>query len=72
MVAAEQDFHERRQRGSLNGTEAADYAAYVARLHRRVAEDCVTLTRAGLLPPSDLGCHCVMRCGWLAFRGPTP
>ena len=35
MVAAEQDFHERRQRGSLNGTEAADYAAYVARLHRR-------------------------------------
>jgi hypothetical protein len=56
MVAAEQDFHERRQSGSLNGTEAADYAAYVARLHRRVAEDCVALTAAGITQPPDLGC----------------
>jgi hypothetical protein len=57
MVAAEQDFHERRQRGSLNGTEAADYAAYVARLHRRVAEDCVALTDARVPQPPDLGCE---------------
>ena len=56
MVAAEQDFHERRQSGSLIGTEAADYAAYVARLHRRVAEDCVALTAAGITQPPDLGC----------------
>jgi hypothetical protein len=56
MVAAEEDFHERRQRGSLNGTEAADYAAYVARLHRRVAEDCMALTAAGVPQPHDLGC----------------
>jgi len=56
MVAAEQDFHARRQRGSLNGTEAADYAAYVARLHRRVAEDCVALSAAGMTQPPDLGC----------------
>ena len=44
------------QRGSLNATEAADYAAYVARLHRLVAEDCVALTEAGLPLPPDLGC----------------
>lgn len=56
MAAAEQDFHERRARGSLSGTEAADYAAYVARLHRLVAEDCVALTGDGLPPPPDLGC----------------
>jgi hypothetical protein len=56
MVAAEQDFHERRQGGSLNGTEAAEYAAYVARLHRRVAEDCMALTAAGVPQPPDLGC----------------
>jgi hypothetical protein len=56
MVAAEQDFHARRQRGSLNGTEAADYAAYVARLHRRVAEDCLALDNAGIAQPPDLGC----------------
>jgi len=56
MVAAEQDFHERRGRGSLNGSEAADYAAYVARLHRRVAEDCVALTSAGMPQQPDLGC----------------
>jgi hypothetical protein len=56
LVAAEQDFHDRRQRGSLTGREAADYAAYVARLHRLVAEDCVALASAGLPLPSDLGC----------------
>ena len=57
MVAAEADFHERRQRGSLSGTEAADYAAYVARLHRQVAEDCVALAGgAGLPLPAELGC----------------
>ncbi|MGB5442018.1 MAG: hypothetical protein WBN57_05265 [Gammaproteobacteria bacterium] len=56
MVAAEQDFHRRRQNGSLSGVEAADYAAYVARLHRWVAEDCVALAGAGLPQPPELGC----------------
>jgi len=56
MVAAEQDFHARRRRGSLSGTEAADYATYVARLHRQVAEDCVALAGAGLPLLPDLGC----------------
>jgi len=56
MVAAEQDYHRQRQRGSLGTTETADYAAYIARLHRRVAEDCVALGNAGLPLPPDLGC----------------
>jgi len=56
MVAAERDYHAQRQRGSLSGTEAADYAAYIARLHRQVAEDCVALGDAGRPLPPDLGC----------------
>jgi hypothetical protein len=56
MVSAEQDFHSRRDRGTLNGNEAADYAGYVAGLHRRVAEDCVALTEQGIAIPADLNC----------------
>ena len=56
MVAAEQDFHARRGRGTLSGPEATDYAAYIARLHRIVAEDCATLGAAGLTPPTGIGC----------------
>lgn len=56
MVSAEQDFHSRRERGILNGNEAADYAAYVAGLHRRVAEDCVALAEISMAVPADLSC----------------
>jgi hypothetical protein len=56
MVSAEQDFHSRRERGTLNGNEAADYAAYVAGLHRRVAEDCVALAELDIRLPADLNC----------------
>jgi hypothetical protein len=56
MVSAEQDFHSRRNRGILNGNEAADYASYVAGLHRRVAEDCLALAEQGVLVPADLDC----------------
>jgi hypothetical protein len=56
MVSAEADFHSRRERGTLNGNEAADYASYVASLHRRVAEDCVALAENGLPAPADLSC----------------
>ena len=45
LLAAEEDFHSRRERGVLNGTEASDYAGYIAGLHRRVAEDCLALTQ---------------------------
>ena len=56
MVAAEQDFHSRRDRGTLNGNEAADYASYVAGLHRRVAEDCMALAEQDIMVPADLNC----------------
>jgi hypothetical protein len=56
LVASEADYHKRRERGALSGNEAADYAAYVARLHRRVAQDCVALQTAGLAIPAGLSC----------------
>ena len=56
MVSAESDFRSRRERGTLSGNEAADYASYVAGLHRRVAEDCVALTENGVPVPADLSC----------------
>ena len=56
MVSSEQDFHDRQRRGTLSGVEASDYAAYVARLHRLVAEDCAELMQAGVSLPAELGC----------------
>ena len=56
LVSAEHDFHARRERGVLNGTEVVDYAAYVARLHRQVAEDCVALADNGIPAPPDISC----------------
>jgi hypothetical protein len=56
MLAAEQDYHARQQRGSLNTIEASDYAAYIARLHRLVAEDCAALAKTGSPPLPELGC----------------
>ena len=56
LVSAEADFHARRERGALNGPELADYAGYVARLHRRVAEDCLALTENAIPAPPELSC----------------
>jgi hypothetical protein len=56
MVSAEQDFHRRRDGGTLKGNEAADYASYVAGLHRRVAEDCVALAEQDIVVPANLDC----------------
>jgi len=56
LVTAEHDFHDRRERGVLQGTEVVDYAAYVARLHRQVAEDCVALAASGIPAPPDISC----------------
>jgi hypothetical protein len=56
LVAAETDFRARRERGSLDGAEAADYAAYIARLQRRVIEDCVALARSVNPAPENLPC----------------
>lgn len=56
LAAAEADFHARRDRGSLQGHELTDYAAYVARLHREVAEDCAALAREAIAIPAGLSC----------------
>jgi hypothetical protein len=56
MVSAETDFHNRRARGTLSGNEAADYAAYVAGLHRRVAQDCQALRDNSVAIPAGLSC----------------
>lgn len=56
LLAADSDFRTRRASRGLAGAEAADYAAYVARLQRRVIEDCVALVRSGEPLPEDLPC----------------
>ena len=43
LLAADADFHSRRERGVLNGIEASDYASYITKLHRLLAEDCMAL-----------------------------
>jgi hypothetical protein len=55
-VAAERDFRVRRESGALIGAEASDYAAYVARLQRRVAEDCAALAGASVPAPAAMSC----------------
>jgi len=55
-ATAERDFRARREGGTLIGAEASDYAAYVARLQRRVAEDCAALSDSGVPAPEDMSC----------------
>jgi hypothetical protein len=68
MVAAERDFRSSRARGTLAGNEAADYAAWVARLHRQVAEDCAVLAGHGIPAPEELSCPVAVA----AFIAPAP
>jgi hypothetical protein len=56
LVSAERDFHSLRKRGALQGAGLADYAAWVARLHRQVAEDCAALAVNGIPIPADISC----------------
>jgi hypothetical protein len=55
-AAAQSDFRAGREGGSLTGVEASDYAGYVARLRRRVAEDCAAVVAAGIPIPADRSC----------------
>jgi hypothetical protein len=55
-ATAERDFRARRESGALIGAEASDYAAYVARLQRRVAEDCAALSESGVPAPEVMSC----------------
>lgn len=59
MVSAEHEYRTQRESGLLNSREAADYAAYVARLHRIVAEDCRSVMEAGLGVPRGIVCPAV-------------
>jgi hypothetical protein len=56
LWAAEDDYRAQREFGGLSGTDAADYAAYVARLQRRVFEDCKAVLDSGANSPQDLPC----------------
>jgi len=55
-ATAERDFRARRESGALVGAEASDYAAYVARLQRRVVEDCAALSDSGVTVPEAMSC----------------
>ena len=56
LRAAEDDYRAQREFSGLAGEEAADYAAYVARLQRRVFEDCQAVIHSGSPYPDDLPC----------------
>jgi hypothetical protein len=56
LRAAEDDYRAQREFDGLSGAEAADYAAYVARLQRRVFEDCQAVLNSGSPYPKDLPC----------------
>jgi len=66
LVAAESGYRSSRARGTLSGDEAADYAAWVARLHRQVVEDCAVLAGHGIPVPEELSCPVA------AFIAPAP
>lgn len=52
LVAAEQDFDQRRDRGELGARAAADYASYLEQLRNRVAADCRDVRELGLPVPA--------------------
>ena len=56
LRAAEDDYRAQREFNGLTGAEAADYAAYVARLQRRVYEDCQIVFDSKAPYPEDLPC----------------
>ena len=60
LRAAEDDYRAQREFNGLDGTEAADYAAYVARLQRRVFEDCRVVIQSGSPYPNDLPCPVIV------------
>lgn len=60
LRAAEDDYRAQREFNGLDGAEAADYAAYVARLQRRVFEDCQLVIRSGSPFPEDLPCPAIV------------
>ncbi len=68
LVAAENDYRSSRARGTLSGDEAADYAAWLARLYRQVAEDCAALAGYDIPVSEELSCPVAVA----AFIAPAP
>ncbi len=60
FLKAESDFRERREADGLDGQDAADYAAWVASLQRRVFEDCAAMVRSAAPFPDDLPCPVIV------------
>jgi hypothetical protein len=56
LLAAEQDFRQRRAAGELSATAAADYTSYLQALRGRVAADCLALVEAGGALPAGSPC----------------
>lgn len=56
---AERDYRVQRETGSMNGSDASDYAVYIAGLRRKLAEDCLELLERGIEIPDDLDCDLV-------------
>lgn len=56
LRAAEDDYRAQREANALSGDQAADYAAFIAGLQRRVFEDCVAVLESGPPYPDDLPC----------------
>jgi len=56
LRAAEDDYRAQREANALSGEQAADYAAFIAGLQRRVFEDCVAVLESGPPYPGDLPC----------------
>jgi hypothetical protein len=60
LQSAEADYRNQREIEGLDGTEAEDYATYVAGLQRRVFEDCRDLMLSGSPLPDDLPCPVIV------------
>ena len=60
LQSAEADYRNQRELNGLDGTEAEDYATYVAGLQRRVFEDCRDLMLSGSPMPDDLPCPVIV------------
>jgi len=58
--AAEEDYRALREAARLVDEQASDYAAYLARLQRRVFEDCQAVIHSGITLPDDLPCPVIV------------
>ena len=58
--SAETDYRSLRESGRLVDEQASDYAAYLARLQRRVFEDCQAIIQSGITVAEELPCPVIV------------